>query len=253
MRGLRLVTLNTWKNEGQYAARVDAMAAQLAALDADIIALQECFFCPDTGEDTAARLAEAAGLHLIRARARRKQRAHRGALVESWSDLALLSRMPPRDPIIVALPEDPRDGDRPAIVADFDLGENQRLRVAATHLTHLRDAEGRRARAAQAQALLDLARGGWTHPFVIMGDLNDLAESAALTSLFDDAGLDRASIPPPVSAADRLRLGAIDHVLLYDAGSAWRIAVRALCVTAPCADGAAPSDHPGVLLDLIAV
>jgi endonuclease/exonuclease/phosphatase family metal-dependent hydrolase len=251
---LRLVTLNTWKNEGGYAARLSAMAAQLAALDADVVALQECFACPGTGDDTAARLASATGLHLTRAPARAKARLHGGAMVESRSDLALLTRQAPLMTRIIPLPMDARDGERPAILADVPVGQGSpALRVAATHLTHLRDAAARAVRTAQATALMAEARNDHAGGFAIMGDLNDTAQAQALAPLFADPGLDQACIPAPVAAPDRLRLGAIDHILLYDAARDWRIECRTLCLTGPCSDGAAPSDHPGVLLDLVAL
>ncbi len=253
MSRLRLVTLNTWKNEGHYTSRVAAMAQQLAALDADVIALQECFACEAKGDDTAAVLAEATGLCLTRAPMRRKPRAHHGQTLLSSSGLALLTRQAPLVSRLVALPEDPRDGQRLAIVADVLAAPGGLLRVATTHLTHLRDDEANRVRALQAQTLLAAAREGLFSPVVIMGDLNDPPDAPALASLFGDSELDRASAPAPVAAQDRLRLGAIDHVLVYGAADVWQVERRWLCVTAPCADGGAPSDHPGVCLDLVAV
>ena len=59
---LRVVTLNTWKCEGDYRARLPRMAAGLRALDADLVCLQEVFACAAPSADTAAWLADALGL-----------------------------------------------------------------------------------------------------------------------------------------------------------------------------------------------
>ena len=51
---MRIVTLNTWKNEGEYERRLDLMAVGLGDLRADVVCLQECFV--GGGSDTDARL-----------------------------------------------------------------------------------------------------------------------------------------------------------------------------------------------------
>ena len=65
---MRIVTLNTWKNEGDYARRLPLMRDGLAALSPDVVCLQECFVAD--GFDTAAFLAAELGLHLYAAPAR---------------------------------------------------------------------------------------------------------------------------------------------------------------------------------------
>ena len=72
---MRIVTLNTWKNEGEYERRLDLMAVGLGDLRADVVCLQECFV--GGGSDTAARLAAALGMRAYPAPARRKLRAWR--------------------------------------------------------------------------------------------------------------------------------------------------------------------------------
>ena len=91
---LKLVTFNTWKCDGEYALRLEAMGQQMQALEADVFALQECFSTLDGGTDTARSLARSLGMHLHTAPARRKRRQFRGEWVDSFSSLAVLSRGP---------------------------------------------------------------------------------------------------------------------------------------------------------------
>ena len=74
---LKVVTFNTWKCDGEYAMRLEAMCEQMKALDADVFALQECFATLDGSTDTARFLAHHLGMHLHTAPARRKPRSPR--------------------------------------------------------------------------------------------------------------------------------------------------------------------------------
>ena len=58
---MRLVSLNTWKAEGDYPKRVRAMADGLASLSADVIALQEDLRTSDGLTHTAL----SAGAHAV--------------------------------------------------------------------------------------------------------------------------------------------------------------------------------------------
>jgi endonuclease/exonuclease/phosphatase family metal-dependent hydrolase len=51
---MRIVSLNTWKKEGDYSRRLPLMRDGLAAMAPDVVCLQECFFAD--GFDTAAWL-----------------------------------------------------------------------------------------------------------------------------------------------------------------------------------------------------
>ncbi|NBP72049.1 MAG: hypothetical protein EBU57_02420 [Alphaproteobacteria bacterium] len=53
---LTLVTLNTWKGEGDYPARLSAMGDLIADLHPDIVFLQEVFAVPGTEIGTAISL-----------------------------------------------------------------------------------------------------------------------------------------------------------------------------------------------------
>ena len=116
---MRIVTLNTWKNEGDYARRLGLMARGLQALGPDVVCLQECFAAQ--GFDTACALGKALGLFVAAQPARSKIRPHAGRPTLSTSGLAILSRS------------------SPAAAQRLDLvtpaGD---LRLLNLHLTHLR-------------------------------------------------------------------------------------------------------------------
>lgn len=247
---LTCLTLNTWKNEGGYAARLEAMAAGLAAENADVVALQECFAAPPRF-DTAGVLAARLGMHLSRAPMRAKPRWHEGAEIASSADLALLTRQPPAAVQTLALPQDPRDGERLAQIVDLEIAALH-VRIVNTHLTHLPGAKD--LRHAQAAALMAAATAGAPGPIVLMGDFNAMADDPCLAPIFEHPWLDppaKAAALTGTNATDRLRAGAIDHVLLFDPSGTTTLQARRLCLNRPDAAGAFPSDHPGVRADIV--
>ena len=241
---MRIVTLNTWKNEGDYARRLALMAEGLAPLQADVICLQECF-CGG-GADTAAFLAARLGLRVHAAPARRKFRPHGGRQVMSASGLAILSRHGGRAEIR-GLASDPRDGQRIAQRFDLDLG-GPPLRILNLHLTHLRGVRADKVRAEQLADALEWAGAGVAGGLVVAGDLNATAADAALAPL----GL----VPAPATlhgprAGAQIAPGlAIDHCVLLRSGG-WRPAATHRALDAPDAEEWFPSDHAAVVLDLI--
>jgi endonuclease/exonuclease/phosphatase family metal-dependent hydrolase len=111
---LKVVTFNTWKCDGEYALRMEAMCEQMRTLETDVFALQECFATLDGSTDTARFLARSLGMHLHTAPARRKQRWFQGEWVDSFSSLAVLSRGPVRSGEAMGLPSTLNDGGRVA-------------------------------------------------------------------------------------------------------------------------------------------
>jgi len=138
---LRIVTINTGKCDGPYRARLNALLAGLAALDADVILMQEVFEALETLRDdslsTAHRLATGLRMHLASHPIRRKPRDVEGVSMDSTSGLATLSRWPLGEVVPVALSDDPDDGDRAALFVEIPTPDGV-VRTANTHLTHLR-------------------------------------------------------------------------------------------------------------------
>ena len=238
---MRIVTLNTWKNEGEYARRLPLMRDGLAAMTPDVICLQECFAAQ--GFDTAAWLAAELGLGAHAAPARGKPRRHDGRDLFSTSGLAVLVRGEAVSARL-ALASDPADGERIAQRVDVVV-QGRPLRVLNLHLTHLRGATAlRRAQldAALAWACTDLAGG-----LVVAGDLNATHNDPALAPL---------SLPPRPATLQGPRIGfwpsragAIDHCLLLRPGP-WRETGRLRGCDAPDPHGWFPSDHAAVGIEV---
>lgn len=252
----RLVTLNTWKGDGPYALRLQAMARQLRALHADVVALQEVFHAPEVGVHTGRTLAQALGMHLAFAPARRKRRWMSGQWVDSESGLAVLSRWPVQPPRIWPLPTADADGERLALCCDLNV-HGQSVRVVNTHLTHLGPPDGGPAlRQRQWQTVLAHALDGWSAhaPLLVCGDLNAPLDDPSLHAAMGAEGwrdvAATVGLHPKVTCA---ALGGapqdLDHVVDRPCPAlTWRAAQVVLDGIDPRV-GVMPSDHAGVLVD----
>jgi endonuclease/exonuclease/phosphatase family metal-dependent hydrolase len=233
---VRIVTLSTWKNEGEYDRRLELMAQGLAALSPDVVVLQEVFV--GGGDDTAGRLAQRLEMHVSSFPARLKRRRSLGRMVLSTSGLAILSRER-ADCQALALPSHPLDGERIAMRAD--LAGARRLRLLNLHLSHLRGDLGDALRGEQLRAALDWARSDWSGDLVVGGDMNATAQHPQLRPLWE------TSRPHPELGSTLHGTGAaIDHLVLL--GDPSPPCERVL--TEPDPEGVRPSDHCGLLLRL---
>jgi endonuclease/exonuclease/phosphatase family metal-dependent hydrolase len=238
---VRIVTLNTWKNEGEYARRLPLMLGGLAAMTPDVICLQECFAAE--GFDTAAWLAAELDMTVHAAPARGKLRRHDGRDLFSTSGLAMLARGEAVSARL-ALASDPADGERIGHRLDV-VGLGRPLRILNLHLTHLRGAGELRAtqlREALAWAGADLAGG-----LVVAGDLNAAADDPALAPL---------GLSPRMATLQGARVGfepprakAIDHCVLLRPGP-WRETGLLRGCDTPDPHGWFPSDHAAVGIEL---
>jgi endonuclease/exonuclease/phosphatase family metal-dependent hydrolase len=242
---MRCVTLNTWKNEGNYQTRLKAMADGLAALEADVIALQECFVAEPLELDTAAILADRLGMHLTRRAMRAKPRIHEGAWVESRSDLAILSAVEPVSVVCntVFVSAD-GDDERGLLRADIIIG-GAAIRFGCTHFTHIGGIAGDMVRIAQASAAFHQLLDGWAGPALLMGDFNARADDDCLSPLFTKSELD-------CHFRDRGGVGnMIDHILLFNQQNKIRVVSQSVAMR-PNAHHPenGPSDHPAIIMDV---
>jgi endonuclease/exonuclease/phosphatase family metal-dependent hydrolase len=218
-------------------AKLDALAAVLARLDADLVVLQEV-------EDRAllGRLAARAGYPEAR-------------LVEGSDprgiDVAALSRLPieayvsHRGEIDSAgRPLWPRD-----CVEVHALAAGRRLVVVASHFSSaLSDGGTRRhAQATRMREIADLARGRQPGARVLAGgDLNDVPGSVALAPLVDDGGWVDAAPAGDVTWQGASGSARLDYLLLAREDAARLVAIG----IASGADVARASDHRPVVVDL---
>lgn len=225
---LTLVTLNTWKGEGDYPARLSAMGDLIADLHPDIVFLQEVFAVPGTEIGTAISLQRRLGFKAICHPARRKVLNFQGGPVVSTSGLAILTRFETRNARRLVLPSDPADGERIAQIAEIDPAPSRGIGLHAVnlHLTHLRDARAlRQSQFAAACGAVGLTPGA---PLLFAGDFNDDADRVWLEDAVGSSGREiRNGRENPGSACKSPTLihppqdggpSCIDHILYAPRG-----------------------------------
>ncbi len=185
---MRVMTWNLWWRFGPWRERQPAIAAELAAIDPDVVLLQEVFADDDDGSDQARDLAEARGLHWVGTRARpTEERSHPG---RARFGNAILSRWPIRSSSQLALPgADGKPSPRSALWAVLDHPAGPQA-VVTTHLEWRYDASPLRQQ--QLDALVRWVGDCWNdlaldldadRPIVLGGDLNAVPESDELRRL----------------------------------------------------------------------
>jgi len=177
-----VVTLNTWKCDGDYFARTYAIADGLKVLDADVVLLQEVFASADGAIHTGEAVRERLRLQHVHAPARRKPRALAGHHLDSTSGLSVLTRLAVTESTVLALPSDPADSERIAQIVTLDWNGGPLVAVN-THLTHLASAEELRTR--QLAAITEAVPNGV--PVIIGGDMNAEPEDAPIQWLRNES------------------------------------------------------------------
>jgi len=256
MRDISVVTLNTWKCDGDYLRRLRLMSHQLGVIAPDILLLQESFRDEQGQFDTAEYLASQLGLNCNLHLARYKLRKFAGTDTGSWSCLAVLSRFVPVASGSIALADDPRDGERWAQWVDYKV-DSFTLRVINTHLCHLAGREDLRQQEL-VQIVGAIADPGADHLVILGGDLNTTPHAPALRCLEEsihrpvpawregrDTGpLDTHPTWAPGTCLDHLYRFATPFV-----SAQWRKV--GLAVNVPDTQGCYPSDHSAVIGKLV--
>jgi endonuclease/exonuclease/phosphatase family metal-dependent hydrolase len=251
MADITVLTLNSWKGDGDYPKRLELIRHGIATLRPDICLLQESLAAGALGWDTAEHLAEALGYRLAFAPARDKKRLIDGHPVVSQSGLALLTRGRIGTGRTVPLPDAPEDGERIAQIVEVTLA-GARLLVVNIHLTYLpgRD-ELRQAELAAALAALPPLVG--YDAAILGGDFNCPPDSAPIRWLLsepDRAVTDTAAGAGFITheASSSRPAQRIDYIFLIDAGRPARAIETIRVLDAPDPEtGLLPSDHYGVL------
>lgn len=258
---LRLVTINTAKQDRPYRRRMGLLATGLQDLSPDLVLLQETLNTPDPRYNTTRSLARALGLSAIEAPSRHKPRRVNGEIISAPAGLGLLSRLPVIAYESLQLPTDPDDGERIALLARIvtPMGE---VLVINTHLTYLRNGAGVRRRQIEAIFAHPWLNLPWAAA-VLGGDLNtNLPDLPALLAWVPDrwtlrdayaaaAGPEPRVTMPAYWASSRDR--CLDYLIsVARAGEphpVWRDS--AIVLNEPDPDGLFPSDHRGVVATLV--
>jgi len=180
---LRLVTLNLWGTEPPLELRLDLATRQLAALDPDVIALQEVK--PHGDATTAHMLAAPRAMHVVYAPAIRWAAGGFGAASPAGEEgLAILSRWPVLERRALRLPY-PRPTEARILLSARLATPSGPIWVHTTHL-HYRLDDGV-AREAQVMAIDDAiracGRGNDDAPQLLCGDLNATPDADELRFL----------------------------------------------------------------------
>jgi endonuclease/exonuclease/phosphatase family metal-dependent hydrolase len=262
---MRVVSLNTGRNESDFFGRVDAMARGLVPLNPDVVFLQEVLSVPEQGIDTSQELARRLGMHHEHQPQRLKRRTLYGDRVSSTSGLAVLTRAPARSSTAVALPTVPEDGERVSQVIRIDLA-NASLILVNVHLTYLPGAEGDRLRSEQIRLTIEqIQQGEPARTAILAGDFNAAPGDVVFDNLASDGRFDFG--PGPLGDLPATYLGgllresrtgglAIDHIAVYHPhqSPSLKIAARFLALAAPDAEsGMLASDHAAVVVDLVEI
>jgi endonuclease/exonuclease/phosphatase family metal-dependent hydrolase len=259
---VRVLTWNLWWRFGPEERRRPAIAATLAALDPDVVALQEVWGEPG-GTNFAAELAEGLGFD--------SAYAARLELDGVQFGNAVLSRWPITSSTPTPLPAPPEaDEQRLVLRADVD-GPRGPLQVFSTHLNWRFDHSA--VRQQQVRAIAEVVAGARprTYPPVLCGDFNAVPDSDEIRMLtgraagpveglvFHDAWEAAGDGGPghtwsnanPYAVLDLEPDRRIDYVLVGwpKAGGAGHVTSCEVVGTSPV-DGVVPSDHYGVLAEL---
>ena len=259
---LRVLTWNLWWRFGPWERRRPAIAATLAELRPDVVALQEVWGEPG-GTDLAAELAGDLGY----------DHAYASRLSIDGVDFgnAVLSRWPITSSASTDLPAPPgADELRLVLRADVD-GPRGPFQVFSTHLNWRFDHSGIRQEQVRGIAEAVAAARPRTYPPILCGDFNAVPDSDEVRLLtgraagpvdglvFHDAWEVAGDGGPgstwsnanPYAALDLEPDRRIDYVFAGwpKAGGAGHVTSCRVVGTDPV-DGVVPSDHYGVLAEL---
>jgi endonuclease/exonuclease/phosphatase family metal-dependent hydrolase len=251
---MRVVSLNTWKAEGDYPKRLHTMVDGLAALSADVIALQEDWRTCDAQMHTARSLADALSMQLTCLAARQKLRAYGQTSFLSTAGLAILSRTPVLEQHTITLPQDNSDGERLAqcVKLSCDGQQGWLINIHLSHLPHRAD-----LRRAQLQTVLDaMEHLAPKEAVVLCGDFNAEPQDEEIASFLHPHGSLIDAFAGVAHKAthytDQGHPRNLDHIFLR-AGSglpAWTIRHAQVALDRSGRFGVPASDHVAVCVDL---
>jgi endonuclease/exonuclease/phosphatase family metal-dependent hydrolase len=223
--GAKPLRIGTWNIRAAQSAPVDMLAAEIRAMQVDVLALQEVDVRTRRGGfvDEPVELATALGLNYVFAASIKWDEGHYG--------LAVLSRWPLVSVERHRLNSTPEA--EPRIVLDVTV-------CAAGRPLHLLNTHADRRTASRALGFADLrqiAQGHFGRGILVLGDLNEYPDAPGVRSLIDGGFVDLSADSPPTVGT-----GRVDY-LLADPPLA-RIASTARVWTTD------KSDHHAVLADL---
>lgn len=261
---LRVVSINTWKCDGDYIRRMDILETQLKEMQPDIVCCQEVFKSHDGRFDTMGRLLKTLDMSGRFVPLREKTRRFYGNFIRSTSGLGILSRCDIDSHDLLHLPEHPDDKDRSAQMVGITKADRKILLVN-THLTHLKDQAGLRLN--QVKHLLDaIALKKEYDLILICGDFNAVPKSPEIKHATAHHQTPFLDLVKTFSKEDHLETcpaflpgqtppypaGRIDYIFTTSPLDRFqnKKIMAGLALNHPSTDGFFASDHFGVFVDI---
>lgn len=250
---LRVLSLNTWKCDGDYSKRLPLMISASKAVKPDIVLLQEDFSTLDLAQHTSRAIARELALNLEFYLARLKPRVFEGRTIKSYSGLAILSKFPIKETSVIPFPKTKGDEDRMAFLAKIKLGSED-LVICNLHLTHLQTSD--QPQLHQLKYLLEHLENNFSGETVIIGgDFNSDPKSKAMKWFMsqrdfpiDVESLNACNLDQPTLIQKPERVDYIfthsNKVHFFDLAE--HIVFNQISNDLPLY----PSDHAGVILDM---
>jgi endonuclease/exonuclease/phosphatase family metal-dependent hydrolase len=232
-----LLTINTWKCDGDYYNRRKVLATGLQQMNFtdQVILCQECFQTIDGKVDTLQYLSDALDIPGYFAPARRKYRSLDGSMTDSFSGLGVLTNLPVSGRATIVVPSSLADGGRAAQLLTLELTPGKLMLIANVHLTHLRNNHALRIE--QVISVLKEMSASTARYRIIGGDFN-AEENSTEIQLLKEQG-------PVIDSASHW----VDHLLIIrPAVEPYpEFTLSATVLDQPDAEnGLYPSDHHGV-------
>jgi endonuclease/exonuclease/phosphatase family metal-dependent hydrolase len=187
MPTLKIVTINTWKSEGDYDARMTHLTKALYDLKPDLIFLQECFEAPLIDRDTIRAINSNLNYHLDFIQAREKIREFDDTSIQSFSSMGILSRLPIINSYHYPLPL--AQGDEMRFGQEIEiLLENGKTGIFTNvHLTHINTKDA--IRFEQIKTITERIKANQDKLQIIGGDFNCTILSTEIQYLMKEANL----------------------------------------------------------------
>ena len=256
----RIVTINTWKGDGNYDWRMQMMARELYSLEPDVICLQESVQTVDFQIDTADYLADVLDMDMIYAPARLKSRDIEKFEFLCHSGLAILSVNSIDRHWLTNIPTSVEDPERMALNAQLYHG-NEQITITNLHLTHIAGMDVLRYE--QLLAIMKENAEVAEHScWFCCGDCNCHINNSALENLGSSTGLQihdcylagGGNLPGcTLVKTDRLPAESrIDYIfcLLNQGEQSPDFHNGRIVLDTPDFEGCYPSDHFGVCVDI---
>jgi endonuclease/exonuclease/phosphatase family metal-dependent hydrolase len=187
MPSLKIVTINTWKAEANYDARIMHLKKALYDLKPDLILLQECFEAPLIDRDTIRVINSKLNYHLDFLQAREKIRDFEEFPVQCFSNMCILSRLPIINSFHYPLPLAQGDEMRFGQEIEILLENGKTGIITNVHLTHINTKDA--IRLEQIKTITERIKANQDKLQIIGGDFNCTILSTEIQYLIKEANL----------------------------------------------------------------